>query len=220
MRRVLLALIAAPVVYVLAAFLGAAVQGPVAPVGGAPTEVIGLARGPIHYDILLPLTPQTREAFGFARAEGLPVDHPQAKWLVLGWGASGFYTTVGAYSDATPGVLWRAATGDSAVLRLDLAGDVSAVTGLRWLEVSAAQIAALTKVALAEFQRDATDQPMAVPPAPWGRTHVFYRAKGRFHLLHTCNAWVGETLRAAGIAQGIWTPTAQALSLSLWWHAS
>lgn len=220
MRRVLLTLIAAPVFYVLAGFAGAVAPGPVAQVGGAPTEVIGLARGPIHYDILLPLTPETRDAFGFAMAQGLPMDHRQAEWLVLGWGADGFYTTVGTYSHVTPGVVWRGVTGDAAVLRLDLAGDVSTVQGLRWLEVSAAQIAALRQVALAEFDRDAAGQPIAIPPAPWGQTHVFYRARGRFHLLHTCNAWVGEALRAAGIAQGLWTPTTQALSLSLWWHGN
>lgn len=215
----MLALIAAPVFYVIAGFVGAVVPGTVAPVNGARTEVIGLARGPIHYDILLPLTPQTRDDFGFAMAQGLPVDHPRAEWLVLGWGAAGFYTTVGSYGDITPGVLWRAAAGDAAVLRLDLAGDVSGVPGLRWIEVSPAQIAALRQVVLAAFARDVAGQPISVPPAPWGQTHVFYRAVGRFHLLHTCNAWVGETLRAAGIAQGVWTPTTQALALSLWWNA-
>ncbi len=218
MKRVVLALIAAPVFYILAGFVGAVVPGPVADVRGAATEVIGLARGPIHYDILLPLTPETRAAFGFAKAQGLPVDLPQAEWLVVGWGSAGFYTLVGAYSDMTPGVVWTAATGDAAVLRLDLAGDVSGIDSLTWLDASPAQIAALRRVVLDNFVRDAVGDVQAIPPAPWGQTHVFYRATGAFHLLHTCNAWVGEVLRAAGIAQGIWTPTTQALSLSLWWH--
>ena len=219
LRRVVLALVALPVAYILAGFVGALVPGPVADVGGAPTERIGLARGPIHYDILLPLTPAVRKAFGFSVAQGLPVQHADAEWLVLGWGAAGFYTTVGAYSDITPGVLGSAVTGDSAVVRLDVAGDISAVTGIAWLDVSAAQIDALSAVALAALERDAAGAPLAIPPAPWGQTHVFYRAKGRFSLFHTCNAWAGETLRAAGIPFGLWTPTPQALSLSLWWYA-
>lgn len=218
LRRVVLALIAVPVLYVLAGFVGAVTPGAVAPIKGAPTEVIGLARGPIHYDILLPLTPEVRAAFGFAKAQGLPMDHAKAEWLVIGWGASGFYTSVGAYGDITPSVAWAAATGDDAVLRLDLAGDVSGIDRLTWVAVSAAQIAALGDVVLASFARGTAGEVQAIPPAPWGQTHVFYRATGAFHLLHTCNAWVGEVLRAAGIAQGIWTPTTQALSLSLWWH--
>jgi hypothetical protein len=47
---------------------------------------------------------------------------------------------------------------------------------------------------------------------------VFYRAKGRFNILHTCNAWTGEVLRAAGIRFGLWTPTTQAVKLGLWLH--
>lgn len=220
MRRFFLALIAAPVFYILAGFVGAIVPGPKASVNGAPTELVGLARGPIHYDLLLPLTPDTRQAFAFAAEQGLPMDHPQAQWLVAGWGSAGFYTTVGRYFDVEPGVLWRAATGDTAVIRLDLAGDVSAVPSVQWLEVSAAQIAALRQTVLASLERDSADRPIAVAPADWGQGHVFYRALGRFHLFQTCNAWLGETLRAAGIAQGVWTPTTQALALSLWWHRS
>ena len=219
LRRVLLALIAAPVIYILAGFVGAVVPGQQAIIKGALTERIGLARGSIHYDLLLPMTPAMREGFGFAMAAGLPIGHPEAEWLVLGWGAEGFYTTVGHYSDITPGVLWQVASGDSAVMRLDLAGDVSGISGLEWIDVSAAEVAALREVTLAALERDASGAPIALPPAPWGQTHVFYRAKGRFNALHTCNAWVGETLRAAGISFGIWTPTTQALSFSRWWHS-
>lgn len=190
--------------------------GPVADVKGAPTQVIGLVRGSIHYDILLPLSPELRKSFAFATADGLPMDHPQAEWLILGWGSERFYSTVGAYSDIRPGVLWRAATGDSAVMRLDLAGDVSGVESIAWLDASPAQIDALAQVVLAALPRDAAGNPTALPPAPWGQTHVFYRANGRFNIFHTCNAWAGETLRAAGIGHGIWTPTTQAFWLSLW----
>lgn len=193
--------------------------GPVTHVGGAPTEVIGLARGPIHYDILVPLNPDLRQRFGFAKAKGLPVDHPNAEWLVIGWGAEGFYTTVGAYSDITSGVLWRAVTGDNSVMRLDLAGNLSGVSGIAWLEASPAQIDVLANIVLKALMRDAAGKPIAVPPAPWGQSHVFFRALGAFHLFHTCNAWVGETLRAAGFSHGVWTPTTQALSLSLWLHS-
>lgn len=218
MRTILLALIAAPVSYILAGFAGALIPGATAVVPGAPTEEIGLARGPIHYDILLPLTPDTRAAFGFAEDAGLPMRHPQAEWLVVGWGSEAFYTTVGSYADMTPGVLWQAATGDAAVLRLDLAGEVSGIADIDWLEVSPAQITRLLEGVLAALERDSAGQPMALPPAPWGQGHVFYRATGQFNIFHTCNVWAGEMLRAAGISFGLWTPTMQAVRLSQWWN--
>lgn len=194
------------------------IPGPIAEVKGAPTERIGLARGPIHYDFLLPLTPALRETFAFASEAGLPVDHPDAEWLVLGWGAEGFYTTVGTYADMTAPVLWRAVTGDHAVLRLDLAGDVTGVEGIDWIDASPAQIEALAHVARAAFLAGPDGQPVRLPPAPWGQSHAFYRAEGSFSIFHTCNAWAGETLRAAGFRFGLWTPTTQAVKLSLWWN--
>lgn len=194
------------------------VPGDTADVPGARTEIIGLARGPVHYDILLPLTPELREAFGFANAAGLPMQHPKAKWLVLGWGAAGYATMDEGLATMAPAALWRAATGDAAVLRIDLAGDVGAIAGLVWIEVSPAQIAALRDAILAQLARNGDDQPVAISPATLGKTHVFFHATGRFNIFYTCNAWVGETLRAAGIRLGIWTPTTQALSLSLWWN--
>lgn len=218
MRKLALALIAAPVLYILAGFLGALVPGAVADVPGARTSLIGLARGAVHYDLLLPLTDETRAAFGFVARDGLPIDHPDAEWLVLGWGAAGFYTAVGRFADVTAPVLWRASTGDEAVLRLDLAGDVSGVEGLTWIEASPAQVAALREVVLQAFRRDAGSSPMALPSGAQRQTHLFYRAEGRFHLFHTCNAWIGETLRAAGLPFGAWTPTTQAVSFSLWWN--
>lgn len=36
--------------------------------------------------------------------------------------------------------------------------------------------------------------------------------------MRTCNVWVGERLRRAGLPFGNWTPTPQAVRLSLWWN--
>lgn len=218
MRRGLLALIAAPVFYVLAGFLGALSPGHVTAVGGAPTARIGLARGPLHYDLLLPLTDDSRAAFGFLDDGGLPVYDRRAIWLVVGWGAEAFYTSVERYSDVTAPVLWRAVTGDDPVLRFDLAGDVSGVSGLEWIDASPAQITALQAAILRQVSRDYQGVAIRLPPVSAGQTHLFYRANGRFDLFHTCNDWIGARLRDAGLPFGAWTPTTQAVALSLWWH--
>jgi hypothetical protein len=49
-------------------------------------------------------------------------------------------------------------------------------------------------------------------------TDVFYSAVGRFHVLSTCNVWVGQKQADAGFGLGIWTPTPYAVTLSLWWN--
>ncbi len=47
-------------------------------------------------------------------------------------------------------------------------------------------------------------------------TDGFYSAVGRFHVLSTCNDWVGQKLADAGLAFGVWTPTPYGVTLSLW----
>lgn len=217
--RLLTALFAAPLLYVAAALIGAVVPGShVNLPAGADTE-IGLVRGPIHFDLLLPLTPDLRRHFGFAALRGVPVDNPWAQWLVVGWGARNFYTTVGDYADLNGNAVWRGVVGDSAVMHLDVAGDVHKIAGIGFISLSNAQFDALIQAVDASFLFDQTGNPVSLNTLSLGRHDAFYLATGSFNILHTCNDWVGETLRAAGVPFGVWTPIAQSVILSLRWHA-
>ncbi len=201
-------------VYLGAALIGAVLPGPVVARGGQPEIAIGLADGPIHYDFLLPLTPEARARFGFATADGVAVDDAGAEWLVVGWGARDFYTTVGSYSDLSLRAVWRGITGDGSVIRIQALGPLAAPENLAWLGLSQAEFAGLLDAVDASFARGDKDQLLPLGDAGWGG--VFYEGAGRFHIRRTCNVWVGEVLRAAGVAFGRWTPTPQSVRLSLW----
>ena len=170
------------------------IPGAHADLPGGTEYLIGLSRGPIHYDFLIPLSPETRAHFAYAEASGVPVSNPAAEWLVLGWGAEGFYTTAGTYSDITAGAVLRAAWGEAAVMRLDVAGNVQGVPGLTFMTLSEPQFAALLSAIDASFQQDQTATPIPLPYAGFTPTDAFFAARGDFHLFHTCNAWIGETL--------------------------
>jgi uncharacterized protein (TIGR02117 family) len=212
-------ILALPLLYLLAGFAGALLPGAHSPAAGAPTERIGLLRGAIHYDFLLPLTPSLRETFGFAAQGGLPVQDPRAEWLIVGWGAEAFYTTTGSYRDLNTGAVWKAVTGDDAVLRLDLAGKIdmaNTIPGLHWLDLPPAALDRLARAIAA----DASPSPEVLPGLSLGGSDIFYRARDRFNLGRTCNVWLGEMIRAAGLPFGRWTPTPQAVDLALWWNAA
>ncbi len=163
----------------------------------------------------MPLTPDLRARLAFAEPAGVPVRHPGAEWLIFGWGSRAFYTTAGTYADITPGPVFTAATGDAAVIRLDVAGPLSPHPNLRYLDLSEPQYLALIAGLLQAFAAEtALDHP------GFTGTDAFFPAKGRFHLFRTCNVWVGQTLRASGIPFGIWTPANWSVSLSLDWHLS
>ena len=215
-------ILALPLLYLAAGLVGALLPGAHDPVQGAPTERIGLLRGPIHYDFLLPLTPELRKIFGFSTRDGLAVADPQAKWLIVGWGAAAFYTTANSsgtndYGNLNIRAVWKALTGDEAVLHLDLAGAIdieAALPGLRWLDLPPA---ALNRLGLA-IASDLGPGPQVMPGLSLGGSDSFYRARGRFNPGRTCNVWLGEMIRAAGLPFGRWTPTPQAVNLSLWWN--
>jgi len=207
-RRVALAAAAVIFAYLALAALGAIVPGPTADIAsGSDTEILLIA-GPIHYDILLPATEPTRAAFGFAARAGVQIDDPAVAWIVVGWGSRAFYTTVGDYRDVRPAAIWRAVTGDSGVLRVDIAGRLRDDLPVIRIPVSNAQLDALRNAIVGEVTGPALPHPGLT------RSDLFFPAKDTFSILNTCNVWVSRILRRAGIGMGVWTPTPYAVTIS------
>ncbi len=199
-------------------YLGAALIGGLITTGknlrhpGGETQVIYLLRGPIHYDYLLPLSPAVRAHFDWLPGTGIDMAHPEARWLVVGWGARDFYTTVGGYGDVTPRAIWRGLTGDSAVMRVSAAGAIGADWPVERLAMTSGQFDSLLDGVTGSFAQGALTA--ALPYPGHDAFDRFYPARGRFHVFRTCNTWIGRTLRAAGVPFGVWTPTPYAVTLS------
>ena len=192
--------------YLGAALVGAFVPGPRSEYPAGDTVSVYLLRGPIHYDILLPLDEALRARFDWL---GLDFDHPGAGGLLFGWGGRDFYTTTGTYRDVSARAVWRGVTGDSSVMRVALTGPLQADWPVERLAISPTQFEALLNV-LEDSFADRTP----LPVAGFSDFDAFYAAEGRFHIFRTCNVWVGATLRAAGIPFGAWTPVPYAVTLS------
>lgn len=86
---------------------------------------ISLVGTPIHYDLLLPLTPELRRRFTFAADANVAVLAENAEWLQVGWGARDFYMSAGSCSDVPMAAVAKAVLGDSAVMRLEAWGAVA-----------------------------------------------------------------------------------------------
>jgi len=208
--RGIAALAAVLAAYLVAAAFGGLIPGRAADLPEGDAVEIALLFGPIHVDFLLPATSETREALGFAAGAGVPLAHPEVRHLIVGWGARDFYTTAGTFADITAGPTWRAVTGDASVLRIDVIGAFPAGIDPPRLRLSQAQYAAL----LAAIADTVTGPPII--GAGFTGTDGFFEAEGRFHILRTCNTWVSDMLREAGVAAGLWTPTPYSVRLALW----
>lgn len=215
-RRVLLGIVSIVIAYCLAATMGALIPGRVADLPKGSGVQIGVLRGLIHTDLLLPLNAETREGLAELSAAGVPVEAVGAEWLVVGWGAHDFYRATGTWRDLRAGPVAKAITGDKSVLRIELAGPLPEDLPLDWFEISQDQLAALLSRVETSLARDQAGRIIALGPTE-GSNAYWFLAEGRFSILRTCNVWLGETLREGGIAFGIWTPGPWSVSLSLWW---
>ena len=216
-RRLLLGLLAVPLLWLAAAIPGALIPGGHAPAGSTPADQrIYVATGLIHNDILLPATPEIRRRFAFAEAAGVPISWDEVDWIVVGWGGQDFYTKTRQWSDIALGPTLKGIFGDRGILRVDVAGQLEDTPRLRPLAVSEAQLDRLLDAILADFANGAGGRPVAHPDPGFTPFDRFFLADGQFNALFTCNSWVGARLRDAGLPLGVWTPTPYALTLSLW----
>lgn len=94
-RRLVVLLLAPPLLYRAASVALPLIPDPGPDLSGSPARIIGLLQGPIHTEILFPPTTKTRARFAFAGAAGVPLNHPDAECLVFGWGSAAFDTSAG-----------------------------------------------------------------------------------------------------------------------------
>lgn len=152
-----------------------------------------------------------QDEFSFLERAGVPINHPDAAWLVVGWGARDFYTQTGSYSDLSLRPIWRGITGDDSVLRFDVTTDEVGHIRIEKVKLSQDQFSQLVGTIRGQL---AAATPLEHPG--FTDTDAFYPATQRFHIFKTCNVWVGQQLRAAGVRFGIWTPTTFSVRLSAW----
>ncbi|KKZ86626.1 urease-associated protein [Rhizobium phaseoli] len=187
---------------------------PVKASSSAATHRILLLSGPIHTDIAIPLDEETRAAFSFLDDPGFPLGHPNAEWLVVGWGGRAFYLETPTWADLKPLPVLRALTIDRSVLHVDLAGHItepqSAVTAF---DINDEQLARLRRFISDSFVRKASEVKV-ISNAGYGKIDRFFEAKGYFNALFGCNTWTAAALRSAGLRTGLWNPLPQSLRLS------
>ncbi|MBB1249991.1 TIGR02117 family protein [Rhizobium sp. G21] len=183
-----------------------------------PHTTILVLSNPIHTDIAIPLDGAIRARFGFVEAAGAPIFHPDAAWLILGWGGRSFYLETPNWSDLKPMPVIRALTVDRAVMHVGVArSSLSAAPDVRAIALDAEGYARLLDHIEQSFTR-IDGQPIAIPGAGYGQSDAFFEADGWFNALVGCNTWTAAALRAAGVSTGWWTPLPQLLTLSLDLH--
>ncbi len=215
-RRTTLTIIAAPfvavVLWLAAAFALGLVRGP-GDLGAAEGIPVGIVSNGYHVSLVLPVVAagvDWRNRFDPADT----MNGAAADWLLLGWGDRDFYMQTRRLIDVRPGVLFGAllGLGETTVQVAWLPGGIQ---GVRFVRLSPERYRALVRVVDNRLMLDASGRAQAYAGTGYGPFDLFYRAHGRYSPVYTCNEWVADALRAAGIAVPVWAPLPQTLLWSL-----
>ena len=186
---------------------------------GLPDRKILILSNAIHTDIALPLDQATRQAFGFVETAGLPIERPDAEWLVIGWGGEQFYVNTPNWSDLELMPVVRSILSDRSVLRVGLTGAIETdAPSVRPILLAETEYRDLLQAVLDSFRTDEAGLKTPLDVPGYGAFDRFYPANGRFQVLFGCNTWTGDMLRRAGLTTGWWTPLPFLLDVSLDLH--
>jgi uncharacterized protein (TIGR02117 family) len=198
--RAALAILALPVLFALAAWIGSSIprNGDWEEPGTGVTIMVG--DNGVHTEIVMPIAAEGHDwRAHFAPGE---IDAPLRPYthVAVSWGERTFFLETPTWADLELGNALGALTGGEALLHVAWYVRPAPSEDFRELRIGAAQYRALAGAIAADLEAD----PQVF--AGYGRNDVFYSARGTYHLGRTCNQWTSDRLAEAGIETGWWTP--------------
>jgi uncharacterized protein (TIGR02117 family) len=162
---------------------------------------IAVCSNGVHTDFVLPARSAVVDWSAIFPPTSYPIDVTRFDHIGIGWGDLDFYRSTPRWADFDLGIALRALAGlGPAALHVQYRPGPGANEDCRAMTVSVSQYEALSDYIAATIASP-------LPAAPgYGGSDLFYPAQGRFSLLKSCNVWVGEGLKAAGLPTGVWTP--------------
>jgi uncharacterized protein (TIGR02117 family) len=212
-RRIVIALLAVPVFYLVAALLGSLI--PVNSNWREPDDgiTIYLADNGVHADLVLPVRAEGLDWAPLVPRSDMAGARPDMAWIAFGAGERRVYLDTPTWADMSLRTAWAATTGGERVIHAEYTADPAYAA--REIRLSPEQYRRLWAAIRAEFRLDARGRPVRIDHPGYGPRDAFYDGIGRASALSTCNNWVAGRLRLAGIRTALWSPFAQGL---VWWY--
>lgn len=209
----------------LAVVAGAFPLGPL-PLGALPrdagqvpgedgTVAIYVMSNGFHSDIVVPSLSDTKDWRPLMQASPITADSLDAPLIAFGWGSEAAYTQLGTLADLSAGLMLKAVAFDHSVVHLQPLAAIRTGEGVRQFRLTRDGYRSLVGHIEDSLQPGGNGEPVALAGVTHGTGDAFLRGRERFWLLRSCNVWVGEALRKAGLSVGLWTPLAQSLMWSL-----
>lgn len=158
----------------------------------------------VHTELVLPLVTPEKDWRGDFPVTDIPASGEPYTHVAVSWGEREVFLATPTWADLSSGTALQAMIGGDALLHVAHYVRPAPGPDNRPLRLTRAQYARL----VARIEK-------AIVPAERRRKHrgyfdndVFYDARGRYRWNNTCNQWTSDTLAAAGVRIGWWTPLA------------
>ena len=158
----------------------------------------------VHTALVLPLVTPERDWRPVFPDSEIAAPSPEYTHIAISWGEKQVFLNTPTWWDLRPWTVLRiVGIGGDGVLHVAHYIRPAPVDDIRPLRLTHAQYAKL----VAAIDRSLPRRPRVRYPG-YGVQDVFYDAPGHYTVETTCNQWTSNTLAAAGVKTGAWTPFA------------
>ena len=162
----------------------------------------------VHTDVVLPLKSEHYDWTNQLKPEHTKAKDSTYQYAALGWGDKGFYLETPTWADLKTSTALKAASGlSSTAMHVTFYKDLKESNSCKKLQISSENYNKLIAYLNKSFQTQSGKFLKIETDAVYGKTDVFYEAKGSYSLFYTCNSWANQALKAANQKAALWTIT-------------
>ena len=209
-KRIAIALLAIPALYLLGALAGSLI--PLNDSWVEPDEgiTVYIADNGVHADLILPANAQGldwRPLVPRTDFANVPAD---AEWVAFGAGERRVYLETPTWADLSLKTAFVALTGGERVMHVEWVDNPAYAA--RELRLTPEQYRRLWASIRAGFRLDSNGKPILIDHPGYGLRDAFYEGVGKANAIHTCNQWAAGRLRLAGVEVPLWSPFVNGLT--------
>lgn len=196
------------VLYLLSSFIFSKITIDKEPDTKPEVEIFILTNG-VHTDIVMPTKNDQIDWSKQIQFQNSKAADSTYKYIAMGWGDKGFYLETPEWSDLKASVAFKAATGlSTTAIHATYYKRMKRGDDCKSMMISKEQYSRLITFITESFQKDSAGNFMPIQTnANYSKTDAFYEANGSYSLIHTCNSWANDALKASGQKCCFWTPT-------------
>lgn len=161
-------------------------------------KVIYLSTNGVHLDIVFPVTLLDSNVLTDLKYNS------NDQFIAFGWGDENFYLNTPTWNDLKFSTAFSALFLNSQTL---IHTTTYSQQNANWVpvQVNTLQLQKLQKQIHQSFDLNGGRKTI-IPNAGYGYNDEFYKARGSYSCIHTCNTWVNDVFKNSGLKACLWTP--------------